>query len=219
MKDANIQYYIFYVVIVTSLLLGLYRFKSMDKASKVFVVLLSITVLCELSAYYGSVKYHNNMPIYAIYSIVEFFMISIYFNQVIDVFRKQNIGYYIAMAGVILGVFNLIFFQGIYTLNSYFLIFEGICIIGMSLFSFFRLLLVNDQLKLYRYPHFWFATILAFFWSVTFLNWTLYDYLLIHFNSITWIVNLSIVIVNLVTYSAISCVFILYPKMQKTYER
>ncbi len=191
----------------------------MDTATKVFLVLMGVTVISELTAIYVAGKYHNNMPVYAVFSIVEFALVSLYFGQSIDVFSMKKAGYIIASIGIVAGVLNLLFLQGITKFNSYFLVFEGIGIIGLALFSFFRLLLAKDELKLYRYPHFWFATILAFFWSVTLLNWSLYDYIMTYHKDIIGVVRWSIYAVNMITYSAISCVFILYPKMQKTYER
>ena len=105
-----------------------------------------------------------------------------------------------------------------YILTSYFLIFEGIFIIGMGLFSFFRLLLKNDQLLLYKYPHFWFTTILIFCWSVTFITWALYNYLFLKHDKFYNVISYSIRIVGILFYACISCVFILYPKMEKRYE-
>lgn len=198
---------------------GIYRYKILDDAAKIFAVFVCLSVVSENLAFFAAQKFRNNMPVYAIYSLIEFGMVSLYFNNAIDVFRRYNIGYYVGIAGIILGILNIAFLQGLNQLNSYFLVFEGICIIGMALFSFFRLLLKHDQLRLNRYHHFWFATILAFFWSVTFINWSLYDYFSLKFTDKMWIINASIIVVNIITYLAISSVFILYPKMQRNNER
>ncbi|XZF13922.1 hypothetical protein ACTHGU_19230 [Chitinophagaceae bacterium MMS25-I14] len=157
------------------------------------------------------------MPVYAIYSLFEFGMISAYFNYSIDIFRKKNAGLWIGAAGIIIGILNIIFLQPVYTLNSYFLFFEGIFIISMALFSFFRLLLMQDELKLHTYHHFWFAVILSFFWSITFLNWGMYDYFLQKMPSFNWIINRSILVVNIITYLSFAFVFLYYPKMKQNY--
>ncbi len=158
------------------------------------------------------------MPLYAIYCLLEFGLIAIYFNYSIDVFRKYNIGYYIGLLGLVLGLINILFIQGLYILTSYFLVFEGIFIIGMGLFSFFRLLLKNDQLQLNRYPHFWFTTILLFFWSMTFISWALYDYFSIKHDKFAAVIDSSIHTVGSLFYVSICCVFLLYPKMERRYE-
>lgn len=202
-------------ILVFSFLCGAYRYKKLDDASKIFAILLGIASASEIIASIAAIKFHNNMPVYAIYSLIEFCIICLYFNNSIDVFIKKNVGVHIAFIGVLLGIANLRFIQGINTLNSYFLIFEGITIIGMALFSFFRLLIRHDMLRFTRYHHFWFAAILVFFWSVTFLNWSLYEYFNTNYKDHVSIINLSILLVNIITYISISCVFILYPKMQK----
>jgi len=167
---------------------------------------------------YVAARYKNNLSVYSVNSLVEFGIMGLYFNASIDTFKKKHIGYYIAVGGIIMGLINLLFIQGVRTLNSYFLVFEGICIIGMSLFFFFRLLLREDDLKLYKNVHFWFATILSFFWSATFINWSLYDYFTINFKDKVWVADISRLIAGIIAYLGVCAVFILYPKMQKQYE-
>jgi len=172
----------------------------------------------EFSAFFFAKTYHNNLPVYAIYNIIEFCFICLYFNTSIDVFAKNNTGYYIGGIGIIWGIANIIFLQGFNKVNSYFLLFEGLSTIGICLFAYFRLLFHHDQLRLYKYPHFWFTTILMIFWSIIFLNWSLYNYVSIRYKEASWIVNVSILFVNILNYLSISCVFILYPKMQQSDE-
>lgn len=158
------------------------------------------------------------MPVYAVYCPVEFAMISIYFNSSIDVFRKYHIGYIIGCAGVVVGVLNIVFLQGLYILSSYFLVFEGLFIIGISLFSFFRMLLKDDSLHLYKYVNFWFTTILIAFWSVTFITWALFNYFTYHKHAFLSSLQTLITTIGTLFYFCISLVFLLYPKMETQYE-
>lgn len=190
------------------------RYKRLDLAAKIFCIFTGMAFTAESLAFFTARRYHNNMPVYAIYSLLEFGIISLYFNYSIEAFRRKNIGIYIGITGIMIGICNIIFLQPINTLNSYFLFVEGIAIITMSLFSFFQLLLHEEGLKLYAYPHFWFPVALSFFWSITFLNWGLYDYFLAHIHEQVWIINLSILAVDIITYSTIGIVFFLYPKMK-----
>ena len=216
MRSLSYFSYLYDFVLLFAFLCVIYRYKILDHASKIFSLFVALSLLSETIGIYASIKYRSNLPVYGIDSLFEFGLISLYFNSSIDVFRRKNIGYYIGALGIVLGIVNLIFVQGFNTLNSYFLVFEGICIIGMALFSFFRLLLRYDNLQLQKYPHFWLATILVFFWSATFINWSLYDYFFVKLRDMMWIVDLSIISAGIVTYIGISCVFILYPRMRKT---
>lgn len=178
--------------------------------------MLGIDILNEAVAYYWAVKYRNTQPVYNIYGFIEFFMVCWYFNNTIDVFFKKNIGIYIGIAGVCLGILNMIFLQPIVILNSYYLFLEGTCIIGMALFSFFRLLLQHEQLRLYRYPHFWFTSVLLFYWSLTYLTWGLFNLLImkLHYD---W-VDIFIACVSIITYIALALIFLFYKKMQSADE-
>lgn len=167
----NLAYCLYYCSILFATFYGIYRFNRLDTPAKILAVLVCCALINESAAYYLARKYHNNLPLYAIYCLMEFGLLCLYFNKVIDVFIKKNIGIYIAIAGILLGIINLVFIQSLNSLNSYFLFFEGLSVIGMSLFAFFRLLLKNDDLRLYKYPHFWFISILIFFWCTTFLFW------------------------------------------------
>ena len=210
--------YLYFATLLLAMICSLYRYKILDKASRIFSFFVVLSAIAEFIACFFAKKYHNNIPVYTIYSLIEFGFISLYFNYSIDVFISNKIGYYIGFAGITWGIINIIFLQGLNRMNSYFLIIEGLLIICMALFSFFRLFLKYDQLLLHRYHHFWFATILVFFWSITFFNWSFYEYFIIKHKEEMWIVNSSILIVNIITYLAISFVFILYSKMTRTIE-
>ena len=210
----NIVNFIYLLSLLFASICSVYRFKCLDIASKILAVLVCCALINESAAYYLAIKYHNNLPIYAVYGFVEFGLLCLYFNNTIDVFIEKNIGIYIGIGGIILGIINLIFIQHLNSLNSYFLLFEGLCVIGMSLFAFFRLLLKQDSLHLYKYPHFWFISILVFFWSITFLNWGLYDYFNLKLQHAAWEINNVLPIVSAFTYCCFGCVFLLYPKME-----
>ena len=160
----DVAHNLYYLSLLFASGCGFIRFKRVDLASKILVVLVCCGFINEIAAYYLAIKYHTNMALYTVYAFIEFGLLCLYFNSVIDVFAKKNIGIYIAVGGIVLGVTNMIFVQHLDSLNSFFLLFESLMVIGMSLFAFFRLLLKHDSLTLYRYPHFWFISIILFFW-------------------------------------------------------
>jgi hypothetical protein len=214
----NLVYHIYYISLVFACLCSLCRYKRLDIASKVICVLVCCALLNESAAYYVAIKYHNNLPVYAIYCFIEFGLLCLYFNFLIDVFTKKKIGIYIGVAGIIFGVVNVTFVQNLNSINSYFLFFEGLSVIALSLFAFFRLLLKHDSLNLYRYHHFWFISILIFFWSITFLTWGLYDYINLELQHEAWKINVGLMIAGTITYGCFGFVFILYPKIPRTNE-
>jgi hypothetical protein len=197
---------------------GISRFKVLDTASKMLAIMTCCAFVNEGAAYFAAHIFHNNLPIYAIYCFVEFSLLCLYFNNIIDVFAKNNIGIYIATGGVMLGIANLIFLQGINNLNSYFLFFEGLSVIAMSFFAFFRMFLKNDTRDFLKYPHFWFLSILIFFWTITFLNWGLYDYVNNRWHQVASMINFVFLIIAAITYGGFGFVFLIYPKLKNDNE-
>jgi hypothetical protein len=209
---------IYYVSFLFSSICAIFRFRELDASSKIFSIYVWVSSLNEIVAIFFAKHFHTNISEYDIYCLIEFGLVSVYFNSSIDVFKEKNIGYYVGAVGIILGMINMIFIQGLYILSSYFLVFEGIFIIAMGLFSFFRQLLKNDQLQLHKFPHFWFTTILVFTWSFTFMFWSLYNYFSFKHDSFSSMIENSIHAVGILFYCSISCVFIFYPKMRKSHE-
>jgi len=215
----QLGHYIYFTSLLFAGVYGVYRFHKLDTPARILVVLVCCDFINEIIAYYLAKKYHNNLPLYSIYSLIEFAFICVYFNETIDIFNKKKIGFYIGTIGVTLGVCNIIFFQPLNSLNSYFLLFEAILVIGMSLFAFFRLLLKEDTLQVFRYSHFWLTTILIFFWSSTFLYWGLIDYITLRLPQVVLKINFAELIVAILTYGSIGCIFLLYPKLNVDYEQ
>lgn len=217
--NGDYQYYVAIPLFLLTLGIGLYNFPILDKGGKIICLLLFTEIINESIAWYSAKKFHTNIPVYNIYSLIEFSITCWYFNNVIDTFKKRKIGFYICLLGVGLGILDILFLEHINVLNSYFLFLEGFLIIGMCLFAFFRLLLKHDELKLYRYSHFWLISIFLFFWCITYLSWGLYNIIGKNFAEYIPIISFSIWLVNVITYGGIGCIFFLYSKMQNSVNR
>jgi hypothetical protein len=193
-----------------------YRFNKVDLPSKIIAVLLCCAFINESAAFFLARKYHNNLHLYTVYSLLEFFLICLYFNYVIDIFKNRNVGILVGIAGLVLGIINSAYIQQRpNSINSYFLLFEALMVIGMSLFAFFRMLLKNDSLNLYKYHHFWLISILLFFWNITFFTWGLYNYINAELKQSVGKINTALMIIGTITYACFGCVFLLYPKMRR----
>ncbi|WP_118973940.1 hypothetical protein [Taibaiella koreensis] len=191
-----------------------FRFKRVDKASRFICILVWTGFLAELVARYASVRYHNNMPVYAINRLVEFGLISLYFNYSVDVFTKHRVGYIIGAIVILIGVANSIWYQPLNTLNTLYIFLECIGVVCMSLYSFYRLLLTNTSIRLHERVHFWIPCIFVFNWCGTLSCWGLYDYFRKGITEKLPILNISLVLINTLTYLAFGLIFLLYPKMK-----
>lgn len=202
-------------ILVVAVMTGFARLKHFDMGTRILYCMVVVDMASETIGLYTALKYHTNAIVYNISSVLDFFLLSMYFNDVIDVFYKRKIGWYIAGASVLLWMLNLIFLQPIDVFGTNFLFVEGFVIIAVSLFGFFRLLLHHDQLRLFRYHHFWFIAMVLLYWSLTFLNFGFYSLITIKVIKRAWVMISIIWMANVLLYLGIAIVFLLYPKMQK----
>jgi len=193
---------------------GIAFYRRLSVSFKILTWLLGITFLVEGGAFLLAYSTGNNLPLYNVFLLVQFFSLSLYFNYSIDTFRRHNTGVWIGLIGVSLGVINNICLQPLREVNSYFILLAGIAVISMSLYSFARSMLVREEEasapNLLQYPQFWVAVSLTFFWSTSFLLWGLYAYFS-HFSkdALPW-VHVGIRLVNVITYSAIGTAILRY---------
>lgn len=213
--SASIQFSIYLVVLAAGVLCCIYRFPQLDNAAKFIGLFVLSTLISESAAFYMAWKYHNNMPVYHIAAPVHFLLVCLYFNAWLDVLRKKNIGLYLGLAGIPLAVINAVFLQPPTVLNSYFLLFEGTCIISLSLLAFYRLL-DNERVRIMRYPHFWFSYIFLFFWSLTYVNWAMYRLLGEKVAGAIPFIGTLLWFINVATYLCLGLVILLYPIKNKT---
>ena len=199
-------------IVALSFFAGIYRYSIIDKGSRVLVFLLGSELINEIIARYCAVKYHSNLAVYNIYDIIELFILALYFNAVIDVFTKKNIGIYIGVVGAVLCILNIIFVQSLNTVNSYSIFLEGFCIISMSLYAFFRMLIQSDRVELRYYNHFWFITILLLYFSMQYINWGSYGFLSLKIPKDIWIVDRFIWAISCISYLMIGVVLFISPK-------
>lgn len=212
--NAYVQFYIYLAVLATAVLCCAYRFTKLDNAAKYIGLFLLATLLSEAAGFYASWRYKNNMPVYHVAAPIHFLLICFYFNAWLDVFGRKRIGIYLGLAGIPLAIINTLYLQPLHTLNSYFLLFEGTCIISMSLFAFYRLL-DNERVKIMRYPHFWFSYIFLFFWSITYVNWAMYRLLGVKVAKVIPFIGTLLWFINVVTYLCLGLVILLYPVKNK----
>lgn len=193
-------------------LCAVWRLPRLDRAASIFALLMGLTFVEETLAYYCAIKYHNNIPVLRIFSIVEMAMLSIYFNYCIAVFRARALGWYIAALSILAGLIDLLLLEPIDHLSGFYMNFQALVIISIALFAHYQFLSRHGYRPVSPEPHFWISTVLLFFWSVTYLNWALYDLFTIMLKDNKILVDYSIYAVNVTSHLAIAIIFIRYPK-------
>lgn len=209
--DYTIRFVIYLAVIFMAIVISVFKYKQLDKASKVFCVLLVTTLISETCSFFLAKYYRNNFPVYHFFAPVQLFLVGLYFNYAIESFRRKNIGLYIGIIGILFSAFNTLYLQPIKTFNSYFLLFEGLCTIFMCLYAFNKMF-VNDDIDILKSHHFWFTFILLTFWSITYVNWGVREFIRYKMLEMIFSVGNVLWLVNVLTYSGIAFVFLFYRK-------
>jgi hypothetical protein len=210
-----------YCSLLLACIAAMRHYKRLDRAAKVFAILLAIGCLSEIAAYFSAKKFHNNYLVYNIYGCFELLVLCLYFNYSIDVFRKKNIGIYIGIAGFLAGIADMLWIEkaSIYRNNVAFIFLEYIIVISLCLFALTRML-VQPGARLTGQLHFRLTVLLVFFFSLTFPYHYFYDYVVFIrrvSHEAAWFMSWSYHVINIVFYVAVIVVFLKYSKLQKAH--
>jgi hypothetical protein len=162
-------------LIVVAFIFGYFRRKAFDDATQILFMLTAITLFEECLAYYCALRYHQNILVLRIYSLVEIVFISLYFNYSVHWFRARRTGIYIAAFFFLAGLADFLFRKTMYELSGPFMFLEGLAILSMALFALFQLVSSYDHLVITSIAHFWIAVILIIYWSFSILSLTFYN--------------------------------------------
>ncbi|MBS1779683.1 MAG: hypothetical protein JST70_10195 [Bacteroidetes bacterium] len=195
------------------------RYKTVDRASKILGVLLCLTFLTERIADYSAHAFGNSIIVYGAFSPMQFFLISMYFNVSIRAFQRKSIGIIIGIPFLLMGYTDYFFIQGPKVMNSYFLLTESILVVGMCMYSFYRMMLEDEGLKLMKYPHFWFTSLFFLFWLGTFFIWGMYDFVTRQLHIKADLLGTVLLAINVLTYLGFAAVYFFYPKMHLVNEQ
>lgn len=185
-----------------------------DISVRVLQLLVISSFINEIVATTYAYKIGNSNIVYGFYSPIELFLISLYFNYSIDGFSRKRLGVIIGSVCLVIGYVNYFIIQSPKQLNNFYLLFESIVVVSFSLYSFYRMLLADDSLILTKYPHFWFTTILFFFWTSTLFLWGTYGYLTKNAGIANNILLNVLLFVNIIYYLGYGFVFLRYKKMK-----
>jgi len=193
---------------------GVLRLRSMDRGGKLILLLIVLGLLTEAVATWAGIYYRNNMPVYAVFNVVEVVLVSLFYDESLDLFRRRRAGRVIAALAVLLWIANLLWLQSIKVSNSNFMILGGVYIIVFSSLAAFRDQL--DEPEQHRL-HFWLNLVLLFYWGISLLTWFLYDDMVRFLGKGSRYPMLTIHIINWLTNLSFSAVFLFTPKT-KHYE-
>lgn len=189
-----------------------FRFGLLDRAARWIAVLLVLGAVTELVAYASASIWRNNMPVYAIFNMLEVVLVSIFYSELIPGLKKQRRFWYIIVGLMAIGILNLSFFQSIWVSNSNFMVIGAAYIIAVSSLLILRSLgQGGDRMGM----HVWLNMVLVFYWALSLMSWLVYD----HMDSIFGQTDIRVVFVihvlNWLTNLFFATIFFLTPNFNR----
>jgi len=207
-----------YDVILSGVTLyAIWRFRTLTLPGKMMCLLIWNGFLTEWLGAYTARYYGTNLPVYNLSTLTEYFIICLFFNYSLLGFRGKHIGIYIGTAGVLAGIGNTLKFQPLAQINSNFIFLECLTVVCLTLFLTFRMLIALDVVPS-REIYFWFASVLLFYHTSTLWIWAIYDYVYHQSGAQgSLVLEYSLMVVGIITYSAYALLLYLYPKLKRSY--
>jgi hypothetical protein len=204
------------MVLLLSCICAICYFRKVDKATRTLCLWILTGGITELLAWYFAMKYKNNLPVYAFYSIVELSLIAFYFAYSVKFIRRHRLHFIFIAASTLMWLVNVRWLQPLNSINSNFIFIECLITVCLSLYALYRRLLIYNH-SLIKKTHFWIPCILLLYCCGTLWNWGFYDFFFKHYPDRTVILSICILGMNILTYSAFTLILLFYSKMKRSY--
>ncbi len=207
--DRLYLWYLYLLILILNVLIGLVKLKFFDNATKILLLLLFIATVnesfCRLLMAFN--LYYQ--PCYHIYSVLELTLTTVYFLYTIGIKSAYKYTRTIFFVCFCIGITNL-YFQPLTIINTNVLVIECLVIIPMAHFAFYKMLLNDSIINIFQHPHFWFWSAFLLLWTSTFFFWAFLDHLMITKYKV--IVSYCQILMNLATYLITGLTLLYYPK-------
>jgi hypothetical protein len=213
---SRLLFNIYLIVLTITIIVGFIRYKRFDSATKCFLLLLCVTTISEFLCLYRIEHQLGKAPVYHVYTIFEIILTTAYFLKTIKSYHFFRVMLISSIIWPTLGIINAIYLQPLNKFNSNILMLESICIIAMSLFSLYKILLNDTLHNVLKHPHFWIWSMQLFYWSSSFFFWGYYEVLMQRGWALMPSFAKAQAIINILVYFGIGLTFLFYPKSPPT---
>lgn len=212
---------IYFFILAVAGFMALIRFQSLHLPARWVCGFIWLGVLTELAGWYAVKYYGTNVPVYNVSSLLELLVISLYFNFLIPAFRRRHLGIWIGMTGAAAGLLFLVLSGSIGDMNASFLFVECLLIAAMAMYALVTVVIsdVKNFKSISMNFDLWIPIILAFYQFSGLSIWGLstlvgQERVIAEAGGVYWLIGTNILI-----YTALVVVLLLYPKMKLAYEQ
>jgi hypothetical protein len=200
--------------ILLPIIIGIIKYKALSESAKLMLLYLIISALFTGIALVVGRYYHkNNMPSMHLFTVFEFVILVAYYKKIPGAGRKNSFYYLLILLFVLLCIANAIFFQSMYTYNSYTKSVEAIVCILFAMNYFAAIAADTTSKKIITQPDFYFNAGFFLYFSGAFILFVFSNFIVsnlsLHNFLIIWTIHASLV---LLMYLFFSTAFLLCKK-------
>jgi hypothetical protein len=201
-----------------ALSISLVSFKKLYNSKFILLVpLLLLTLFVEVFAvfiYKFTKSSHWIHNFFIGVEIVIFFYFFYFFVKSIKMKRRSIL--FVCLFVLFFGI-NILFFQKMLMFNYYSLLFGSILLVINACFFIMELMKINI-LNIFKNPMFWLASGVLFFFSITTIFFSLFDYLVVSKKvNVSTLYRILITFANFVLYSCLSISILLFWKKKPSF--
>ncbi|RYD52133.1 MAG: hypothetical protein EOP52_08120 [Sphingobacteriales bacterium] len=207
--------FILFGVLFFGAIVAIIRFRTLDYKERIIAALLILTFPQVFVCYIFSQHNWNNIYIIQWYSLLEFFLIMLYYYKLFSRGIYKKVPLTLTLMGI--AWFTITLFSNKNTSNGLsFILFEALAIIIAGCFYFIGLLLEKD-INITLLPSFWVTISMLFYWTTTYTR----DGLLIFYDrvSIQFLSSLEyfFISINIGFYLSLSLIILNHKKIKGVY--
>ncbi len=191
--------------ILLPLFFGIYQYNALTRPARYILLYLAVSGIINLSATIIGKFYHsNNLPLLHILTVLELYIFVLFYQQLLFSSRILVMFRLLPLVFLAACVFNAVFFQDIYTYNSYARSLEALIIMLLAINYFAKIAASPQGSKIYALPGFWFNTAAFLYFSGAFMLFIFSNFIVrvsrYNFN-IIWNIHASLVLLMYVLFT------------------
>lgn len=142
--------------------------RKTKKTLGILSVFLVLNVIIEIVAFLISEYSINNMFVFHIHTVIEFAFVVWVALKIIKPVRATEIAIILPAAFLVFSIIDAFYIENLDSLNSLPRGIEGLIVIAISVFFFYRLFNSEENFDLLKYPYFWLFSGWLIYFSGTF---------------------------------------------------
>jgi hypothetical protein len=192
--------------ILLPLLIGILKYKQLSFSAKMIHWYLIVSAIFTGISLLISRHYHqNSMPVSHLFTLIELVMITLFYKSLFGAGNKNNTYNYIILVFAVVCVMNALFFQSIYTYNSYTKSIEAIICILFAMKYFAAIASGSSSIKIITAPDFYFNSGLFLYFSGAFMLFVFSNFIVTKLSLndffIIWTIHSSLVLLMYLFFS------------------